>query len=545
MSDKVVILGGGIAGLTAAQELAERDFDVNVYEKRSIFGGKARSLKVPDTAEDGRKPLPGEHGFRFFPAFYRHTFDTMRRIPYGDNGQGVFDNLYKTKQTLIARKGAEEVTVPLELPDSIDGWKETLSYIVDFPFDIPADETRFFIDRILTFLTSCEERREAEYDNISWWDFIDADRMSEDYRKLLGVGMTRSLVAMRAEISSTRTIGQIYVQLLLGLAFPWLDVDRVLNGPTNDTWIDPWVQYLRELGVTFYPETEVESIESDGGRVTGVRVRDEEGAREVDGDHYIAALPVEVMREFVDDRLAETAPSLTEIDELETAWMNGIQFYLDRETPVVDGHVLYEGSPWALTSISQKQTWPDVNLSDYGNGEVDDILSVCISNWNQKGEKIDKPARECSPEEIKQEVWAQMTARLNDDAENELDEDDIIDWFLDPGIEFPAPNETTNAEPLLVNTIGSWAHRPPADLEAHNFYVAADYVRTNTDVATMECANEAARRAVNGILDAVNSDEEPCKIWQLREPAVFKPMRAYDRLRFEMGLPHQNRGDGW
>jgi uncharacterized protein with NAD-binding domain and iron-sulfur cluster len=43
---KVVILGGGVAGMSAAHELAERGFDVRVYEARDIPGGKARSIPV-------------------------------------------------------------------------------------------------------------------------------------------------------------------------------------------------------------------------------------------------------------------------------------------------------------------------------------------------------------------------------------------------------------------------------------------------------------------------------------------------------------------
>src|SRR5438046_1462476 len=62
----VAVLGGGVAGLTAAHELAERGFDVTVYERRA-FGGKARSFGVPHTASGGRRPLPGEHGARFIP----------------------------------------------------------------------------------------------------------------------------------------------------------------------------------------------------------------------------------------------------------------------------------------------------------------------------------------------------------------------------------------------------------------------------------------------------------------------------------------------
>ena len=78
----VAILGGGVGGLSAAHELAERGFRVHVYERKPVLGGKARSIPVPGSGVVGRADLPGEHGFRFFPGFYRHLPDTMRRIPF-------------------------------------------------------------------------------------------------------------------------------------------------------------------------------------------------------------------------------------------------------------------------------------------------------------------------------------------------------------------------------------------------------------------------------------------------------------------------------
>ena len=36
---------------------------------------------MPGSGAGGRADLPAEHGFRFFPGFYRHLPDTMRRIP--------------------------------------------------------------------------------------------------------------------------------------------------------------------------------------------------------------------------------------------------------------------------------------------------------------------------------------------------------------------------------------------------------------------------------------------------------------------------------
>ena len=57
----VIVIGGGVAGLTAAHELAERGYSVTVYEQRAAWGGKARSQPVPGSGTDGRRDLPGEH----------------------------------------------------------------------------------------------------------------------------------------------------------------------------------------------------------------------------------------------------------------------------------------------------------------------------------------------------------------------------------------------------------------------------------------------------------------------------------------------------
>jgi len=62
-----------------------------------------------------------------------------------------------------------------------------------------------------------------------------------------------------------------------------------------------------------------------------------------------------------------------------------IQFYLSKDEPLVNGHVIYLDSPWALTSISQRQFWNKVELSQYGDGTVNGILSVDISDWEAPG----------------------------------------------------------------------------------------------------------------------------------------------------------------
>jgi uncharacterized protein with NAD-binding domain and iron-sulfur cluster len=206
--------------------------------------------------------------------------------------------------------------------------------------------------------------------------------------------------------------------------------------------------------------------------------------------------------------------------------------------PLVHGHSIYIDSNWAVTSISQRQFWPNVNLRELGDGGVGGILSVDISDWDTPGAYTarGKPARACSKEEVAAEVWAQLKAALNDRREL-LADSNLAHWFLDPSIVYPNPTEAMNLEPLLVNTAGSWDIRPEPELpEVENLFLASDYVRTFTDLATMEGANEAARRAVNAILDASDSDSERCEVWPLSEPGglPFKAARAADRVIYKL-----------
>jgi 15-cis-phytoene desaturase len=536
MQQTVAVLGGGVAGLSAAHELAERGFSVRVYERKPVWGGKARSIPVPGSARDGRRPLPGEHGFRFFPGFYKHVTDTMRRIPYGANGN-TFDNLTVATRILLARSNQAEITWVARCPASLDDFRVFLLELFT-PLGVPADELSYFVDRLLIVATSCSERRFAEFENISWWDFIAAPRMSRAYQVYLGEGLTRSLVAMRAEEGSTRTVGCTLLQLLYGLICPDRVFDRLLSGPTDDVWIDPWIQHLKKLGVEFCPGSRVVAIETAGSRVTGTVVETVSGRSSITADYYIAALPVEVMSALMTDELKRAAPSLANLDKLETRWMNGIQFYLAQDVPVVNGHAIYLDSPWALTSISQRQFWTNVDFSQLGDGTARGILSVDISEWQAAGVVYGKSAQECTGEQIKEEVWTQLKQHLNVGGAAPIADSNLVAWFLDPDIEFPNPSAATNAEPLMINTAGSLQYRPEAQVELQNLFVASDYVRTFTDLACMEAANEAARRAVNCLLLSSGSTAGAARLWPLAEPEFLKPLQEVDRIRFGLSLPH-------
>lgn len=529
-SPEVAVFGGGIGGLTAAQELTERGWAVTVYEANSRCGGKARSMPIAS------EPAPhGEHGFRFFPGFYRHVVDTMERIPDG-NGGIVADHLVETEATLIAgtETSARQST---RTPRTPNEWLRAAQPQMASQ-EVPPEELAHFLGRLLTLATSCQGRREGELDDVSWWDFIDADAMSPAYRQYLANSI-QSLVALRPRLGSARTIGTIYLRLLAGQLDPTMAAERILDGPTSPIWIDPWVAYLTDLGVEFRPRHELRTLETGGGRITGARLGSPGGEQSVTADQYVLATPVEVVADLLTPELRAVAPSLGGVEHLETAWMNGLQLFLSEDAPIVPGHTVYTDSPWALTSISQAQFWADgpIDITARSAGEVEGVLSVIVSDWDTAGPVHDKPARKCTIEEFKAEVLAQLEAHVG----SAFDRETVVNWFIDPELSFDGA-AVTNGAPLLINTVGSLRHRPAAATKCPNLTLAADYVRTHSDLASMESANEAGRRAANAILRRSSIDAPEAAVWKFAEPRVFEPLKRQDEVHYQLGLAHP--GDG-
>jgi len=552
---KVIIIGGGVAGMSAAHELAERGFKVEVYEnKHKYAGGKARSVDVPGSSKDGKTPLPGEHGFRFFPGFYKHITDTMKRIPYG-NDKSVHDNLVPTETITLGRYGKQPIQMLAHFPRNVGESEFLVKHLLGADTGLTKEEEKFFGTRVWQLMTSCKERRANEYEGLGWWEFLQADRFSDAYKTLLVEGLTRTLVAAKAKTASTKTGGDIFLQLIFNTLNPFVNTDRVLNGPTNQVWIDPWFSYLTEkLGVIYNFGSTAKQVKMAGDKIDHVVVRQHnQGDIVVRGDYYVFAVPVERMAALVNDDMLKADSTLQDIIDLAPSvnWMNGLQVYLNEDVKISRGHVICSDSAWAVTCISQPQFWSGTDLSTFGNGKVKGIISIDISDWFSPGFN-GKAASDCTKEEIYEEVWLQLKDSLNFNGNEILKDDMVVEWFLDSDIVSPAKpyqqvqssgikNMDFDTEPLLVNRVNTWALRPQAYTNITNLFLASDYVKTNTDLATMEGANEAARRAVNAIIQSSGADQNLCKLWDLHEPVLLAPFRWEDEKKYKKGLPWDDR----
>jgi hypothetical protein len=548
---QVAVLGGGMGGLAAAHELADRGFNVTIVEPKAL-GGKARSIPVPGTGSGGRSDLPGEHGFRFFPGFYQSVPDTMRRIPVKGNANGVFDNLVDANQELLVLDGQHQIWAPPSFNAS--GLMEgvtTLVTAIGVAAGVPANEIEYFVRKLAVFLTSSDARRVGEWEYVAWYEFVGAANFSPEYQKVFGTGLTKDLVAAKGTKASTRTVGlmaEAFVYALLGQSLPEIRresgygaADRLLDASTNEAWIDPWITHLKQLGVKFVTGFAATKLHIEAGHVTGALLTDKHGRElNVGADWFVAAMPVEKARVLFDAPVRTAGPELARLDKLTYDFMNGIQFFLNRPpAQQVKGHVAFLESPWALTSIDQGLFWKRNLKATYGNGQLADILSVDISDFFTPGILHGKRAVDCTPQQIAGETWAQLKAGLNTPGSTVLSDDMILSWFLDPAIQYPAGGgPAISTEPLLINTAGSLDDRPNSTTQIPNLLLAADYVRVNVDLATMEGANQAGRQAANAILAASGSTASPAILGKLWQPAELSAVRALDERRYKSGQPN-------
>ena len=541
---EVAIFGGGVAGLSAAHELAERGFRVTVYEP-SYLGGKARSMGVPGTGAGGRANLPGEHGFRFFPGCYQNIPDTMRRIPFPGNPNGVLDNLIRVEGTVAGFRDRPPIFAPVEIAGLDQLTPELLQHSIVSAFgfipELPPHELTFFGKQMLMWFTSSTERRFGQWEYLTWEQIMRADGKSAAYRAYLVNALTRITVAAKPHLSSARTIGTIGEALVLagtGLIPQFSGgVDRILNRPTNAAWIDPWVAYLQSRGVQFVMGQRASRLSCAGGRIDSATVTDAQGtATSVVADHYVCAMPVEKTVPLLTGQILDADPHLAGMRELLTDWMVGIQFYLRRPTEIPEGHIAALGSPWALTALRQAPMWVGDFAGQYGDGSVQECFSVDISDWDTPGILHQRPAKQCTAAEIAAEVWAQLKIWLNTGT-GWLRDEDIHSWHLDPGISWSG-GTIHNETPLLVNTVGSYDHRPHAHCAVPNLFFGGDHVRSHIDLATMESANESGRNAANAIIDATGDPAPHASVFPLVALPAFEAAKKLDADRFRAGLPH-------
>ncbi len=243
----VGIIGGGLAGVSAAIFLAERGFSVKIFEKEKYLGGKVGSWPVK--FDDGYSTQV-EHGFHAFFKQYYNLRNLLKKIDSYKYLIPIDDYLILTKK--YGNFGFKDIsTVPVL---NILSMAKTGIYSYKDAMLNPGF-------RKMTSLLSYErEKTFAKFDAVSFKDFADDVKLPPEMQ-LMFTTFSRAFFAEPQYISMAELIKSFHSYFLsndLGLLYD------VLNDDFEDTLWKPAKNYLSKYKSKISLDEKITSFKKDG-----------------------------------------------------------------------------------------------------------------------------------------------------------------------------------------------------------------------------------------------------------------------------------------
>ncbi|BBX70009.1 FAD-dependent oxidoreductase [Mycolicibacterium psychrotolerans] len=267
---EAVIVGGGIAGVSAAVVLAERGVAVTLLEAADHLGGRlgAWSERLPDGAEQII-----EHGFH---AFFRHYY-TWRAILRRADPELSFLAPVKSYPVISADWPAEDLSgLPAAPPLNLLALalrSKSLTRRELMTADADTGRALLAYDRATTY---------AEFDDVDAATFLDGFGMSERSRTMLFEAFARSFFCNQGQLSAAELVAMFHYYFLgnpegIGFDVPSTDYATAIWNPLRN--------HLERHGADVRMGAHVTSLEPQGH---GWRVSTDGDA--VDTRHLILAL---------------------------------------------------------------------------------------------------------------------------------------------------------------------------------------------------------------------------------------------------------------
>lgn len=317
---EAVVVGGGIAGVSAAVVLAERGIRVTVLEAADHLGGRlgAWPERLPDGSEQNV-----EHGFH---AFFRHYY-TWRSILRRADPDLSFLSRVPKYPVISATWPPEDLSglpaaPPLNLL-TLALRSKSLSRRELFRADPDAGRALLAYDRATTV---------AELDAVDAATFLDRLGMTERTRSMLFEAFARSFFCNQGELSAAELVAMFHFYFLgnpEGIGFDVTNTDHA-----TAIWY-PLRRHLEGHGAQVRTGVRVTGIEPDG---QGWRVAYTGGADRADDvstQHLVLALDPGALRSLVgaSPATAAAAPLLArQCDALRVAPPFAVsRIWLDRD----------------------------------------------------------------------------------------------------------------------------------------------------------------------------------------------------------------------
>jgi 15-cis-phytoene desaturase len=313
---KVVICGGGLAGLSAAKMLLDSGFAVELLEGRDVLGGKVSSWR--DNEGDWI-----ESGLHVFFGAYDEIFKLMREL-------GIYGNiLWKEHALTYTLEHGERFAFrtanlpsPLHLIPAVFGQKY---------FTLPQTLT---LARAMPRIVFGSERYYKEQDNITYEEWHLKNGISQKMLKKMFLPMALALKFLPPEELSAKVVLDVS-----GIFLSENTASRMgfLNGSPQDKLIGPLAQAITASGGIIRTGAKVRALLPKAGapnsKLDGVRLESGEIVR---GDYYLLALPVHKLNRLIPIEWRNSYSYFQNLAQFEGVPVITVQLWLDRQVTGID-----------------------------------------------------------------------------------------------------------------------------------------------------------------------------------------------------------------
>ncbi len=465
----VVIIGGGVAGMTAALELSGGACDVTLLEARPELGGKFGGTDVGG--------LVHEHGYHFFADYCVNLLDMFERL-------GLRGELEAREAVKFLRRGQFPAMREMRNPASDRYfWHNAHNGPVAWP-------------HFVLYAYSVLELLLAEFQDSDFLDQVSVNSYlaAKPYMTVDAALLHQQSLLKTLSLASYRTAVSSYQR---GMRYPMAYPEpmmRVMTKNSLDGFIRPLATHLRSRGVKIILGTKVERVvlNERGGEVHTNRpvvLRDGDvGKTVLPYDALVIAVPIEHLSALLDDALfAATSrfrraglgapPPLGNVRELQSAAMASLDIQFRHKIPAMPKeHITFVQSEFDLSCIDLSQLWQTGDAT-YINAVATDVRAISGLSEEYRQHLLLEEVLEFlgqRPADVES-----VTYRSNDDA------------------------------PLFLNETGSWHDRPEAYTTVPSIVVAGDYVRNSFGIASVEGAMLSAKQAVVCLARYLGLQEQP------------------------------------
>jgi isorenieratene synthase len=250
---RVVVVGGGLAGMSAALELAERGAAVTLVEAASHLGGKLGGWPIEIDGET----YPMEHGFHGFFAQYYNLDDVIHRL-------GLDDGFVPAPSyPMLFRDGEPENFEP-----GSSGFPLNLAGFYLSSNNLGVRSMTSTSPQMQALLQFDAERTYAELDEISFQEFCDQGVDPAIYDFFFGP-FAKTTLNDPGNVSAAYVLQFFHFYYLgnpEGLSFRYTRDDSMTG------LIDPWRTRLESLGVDVVTGAEVRGVTIEDGQARSVEL---------------------------------------------------------------------------------------------------------------------------------------------------------------------------------------------------------------------------------------------------------------------------------